>query len=918
MRGRGEIAHASRYRLGTRRRGDEGAVRLTVVIKLGRISYVNMAPVFHRLEYDVEEIVGVPTELNRMLIDGQLDIAPISSIEYARHADSLRLLPRLCVSSEGAVDSIQLVTRLPLGRVRSVAVTPESATSVVLTGAAPGAEIRPFDEEADAKLLIGDAALKSAFEDPTPHYDLGRLWLEKTGLPMVFAVWAAQEPLVEGITDLEHALVARSASRAPSPRSSPTRRASATATRPASWRATSRSSATASALASAPASTRSSRWPATSASCTTCPSSALHGTSESSSDRAVLSSGFDLESVCTKFVRIGSSRLGLGYARSRPMGRRLLATVLVRAARSPPPRRRSRERSGPASPTTRAVQFTPHGPVALNVLIGPRPGGTTTLAPALSNETLTGTETLTAMQRRLRRNGHDGRRQRRLLRVRDGRAERRADARRAGRRARRTASARAPGCTTDGTLDMRRISFFGTWQGAGAKRTLNALNEPPPANGIALYTQAWGADDARRCRARPPRSSSRSRPRCRTPTSPRPSSRCATAAAPVPIPLGGAVLVAVGAAAAALAAEAPVGQHVTSRLDLQAGLARYRLGDRRRPADRSQRRPGVPRRRGVHDEPARRRGLRAPGSASSPTAASSSSPSTAASPGTRSGMTNFELAQTLVRLGAVTGMALDGGGSTTMAFDGTLLNRPSGASSGRSRRRSLFQYTGVFVQPAVSVVSPDGDGVADRQSLRYKLVRPSTVTVTLTAPDGSVAYTETSERQAGSYGLAFPPPPSPPPVVPPPVEPPRSTASCRPSADDVARTPGRHPAGERALEARRLAVDDIGQASEMEQAFTVNTTLGYLGHDAPQAVPAAAPAATSRSRGSRAGRRVSSSPSRRGRARWCGRSPGARYPAGSRALVWNGLDRQRKAVKGGTYVVRVVARNALGTIELTP
>ena len=102
------------------------------MIKLGRISYVNMAPVFHRLEYEVDEVIGVPTELNRMLLDGQLDIAPISSIEYARHADTLRLLPRLCVSSEGAVDSIQLVTRMPLGRVRSVAVTPESATSVVL------------------------------------------------------------------------------------------------------------------------------------------------------------------------------------------------------------------------------------------------------------------------------------------------------------------------------------------------------------------------------------------------------------------------------------------------------------------------------------------------------------------------------------------------------------------------------------------------------------------------------------------------------------------------------------------------------------------------------------------------------------------------------------------------------------------
>ena len=179
------------------------------MIRLGRISYVNMAPVFHRLAYDVEEITGVPTELNRMVLDGELDIAPISSIEYARHAGSLRLLPRLCVSSEGAVDSIQLVTRVPLGRVRSVAVTPESATSVVLTRVLlPGAEIRSFEDDADAKLLIGDAALKSAFEDPTPHYDLGRLWLEKTGLPMVFAVWAAPEPVVDGISDLEHALVA--------------------------------------------------------------------------------------------------------------------------------------------------------------------------------------------------------------------------------------------------------------------------------------------------------------------------------------------------------------------------------------------------------------------------------------------------------------------------------------------------------------------------------------------------------------------------------------------------------------------------------------------------------------------------------------------------------------------------------------
>ena len=113
-------------------------------MRLGRISYVNMAPVFYGLEADVEEVSGVPTELARMLLDGELDIAPIPSIEYARNADRLRILPRLCVSSEGAVDSIQLVTRLPFGQVRSVAVTPESATSVVLDAhPAPEGRDRP-------------------------------------------------------------------------------------------------------------------------------------------------------------------------------------------------------------------------------------------------------------------------------------------------------------------------------------------------------------------------------------------------------------------------------------------------------------------------------------------------------------------------------------------------------------------------------------------------------------------------------------------------------------------------------------------------------------------------------------------------------------------------------------------------------
>jgi predicted solute-binding protein len=97
---------------------------------------------------------------------------------------------------------------MPLDEIRRVGVTPESATSVVLARILlPDAAQVALGEEADAKLLIGDAALQSAFEDPTPHHDLGRLWTERTGLPMVFAVWACADPPPEGLAELEDALV---------------------------------------------------------------------------------------------------------------------------------------------------------------------------------------------------------------------------------------------------------------------------------------------------------------------------------------------------------------------------------------------------------------------------------------------------------------------------------------------------------------------------------------------------------------------------------------------------------------------------------------------------------------------------------------------------------------------------------------
>jgi chorismate dehydratase len=156
----------------------------------------------------VDLIPGVPTDLNRMLAAGEIDLGPVSSIAYARNHRRLLLSRRLSISSLGAVDSIQLVTRCPLEKIRTVALTTQSATSVALLKTILTLrfhqEVRYSDlsqpvplalKEHDAVLLIGDQGLEALYF-PTPGttcHDLGALWQEWTGLPMVYAVWAARE-----------------------------------------------------------------------------------------------------------------------------------------------------------------------------------------------------------------------------------------------------------------------------------------------------------------------------------------------------------------------------------------------------------------------------------------------------------------------------------------------------------------------------------------------------------------------------------------------------------------------------------------------------------------------------------------------------------------------------------------------------
>ncbi|NLC06623.1 MAG: menaquinone biosynthesis protein [Syntrophomonadaceae bacterium] len=187
--------------------------------RVGHIQFINCLPLYYGLVkkdvlLDVELTKGTPTELNRMLIQGELDISPISSIEYGRHADLLLLMPDLTVSAEEEVLSILLLSKVPIEELegRTIALTNTSATShallKILLKEKYGLncnfficppELGSMLLEADAALLIGDHALRAYFH-PRPDlfsYDLGKLWKELTGLPMVFAVWAIRREFAE-------------------------------------------------------------------------------------------------------------------------------------------------------------------------------------------------------------------------------------------------------------------------------------------------------------------------------------------------------------------------------------------------------------------------------------------------------------------------------------------------------------------------------------------------------------------------------------------------------------------------------------------------------------------------------------------------------------------------------------------------
>lgn len=184
--------------------------------RVGHIQFLNCLPIYWGLVragtlLDVELTKDTPDRLNDLLVAGELDIGPISLVEYLRNAAELLVLPDIAIGSDGPVLSVNLVSQVPLSELngRRVALGSTSRTSVLLArmwleqvhGVRPDYFTCPPDLttmllEADAAVLIGDAALRASLHD-APRlglavHDLGQMWKDWTGLPFVFAVWAAR------------------------------------------------------------------------------------------------------------------------------------------------------------------------------------------------------------------------------------------------------------------------------------------------------------------------------------------------------------------------------------------------------------------------------------------------------------------------------------------------------------------------------------------------------------------------------------------------------------------------------------------------------------------------------------------------------------------------------------------------------
>ena len=435
-----------------------------------------------------------------------------------------------------------------------------------------------------------------------------------------------------------------------------------------------------------------------------------------------------------------------------------LAAALVFAAASAATGRSRQESVStstlmPGVTYSREVDFTSRGPIVLDVVTAAKPTGALySLAPALSNDQLAGKETLTHLAGRVAAGAA-------AVAI-DGDYFDRKSGAPSGILMQNGVLESAPatgrsslGIAADGTLTAARVSLAGAWQGNGQRRPL-LLNGPVGKGKFTLYTPAYGA-------ATPNESGVVEAVIGQLPPA-QPSVPLdgtvmqVTTAGPTRIPPGGAVLVARGSQSTAqLRAEAPVGQHIGALLSLSpnpSGLASAIGGG---PALVRNGKPVF--HAGESFDP-RRVNSRQPRGAIGqlPDGRILLVAVEGTNPAYSIGMSSYELAVELSRLGATTAFGLDAGPAAGIAFNGKLLTRPSGGTEAKLSDALVLSYSGVYAAPpSASVLSPNGDGAGDSETLVFQLARPSDVSATLAGPNNMKVTLATGAESQGVHTLTW-------------------------------------------------------------------------------------------------------------------------------------------------------------------
>lgn len=176
-------------------------------IRVGAVTYLNTRPLIVALpEIDprLEIVTDYPSRLADALLDGQLDVATIPSIEYARHPE-FTIVSDACIACDGPVRSVKLYGRVPVEDIQTLGLDVGSRTSAALTkvllrerfGIVPKLRSLPIgvelgDMPADAVLVIGDRGMAPVNKTFEFVWDLGEEWSRWTGLPFVFSLWVAR------------------------------------------------------------------------------------------------------------------------------------------------------------------------------------------------------------------------------------------------------------------------------------------------------------------------------------------------------------------------------------------------------------------------------------------------------------------------------------------------------------------------------------------------------------------------------------------------------------------------------------------------------------------------------------------------------------------------------------------------------